>query len=301
MMYIFGDISRLIPYGDFIGLKKLNIFNLFSLKADDTILVTRAWSPVIAFIWQLKNRPKIVQFADGLVTESNCIKKINCFPHFLYEKIYADALYVMQTLNSLPTFIDRSHLKTIVNHEIALKTVPFKSVTLVFGNDPYVGHSYEDLSRELKVLKSKLNENLQVFFSSPTSQIKSLVSEIFPDSKDIGRFSNSLRVPKETLIITTPSTVGYSCSLNGNSVVVLANCNCETMNRLFTSSDVSIRKNGAQDFVVDVLDYTNIERYKFDMPQKRVTSKTNLKFSLVGFNRLLKDLWCLLSNINWNN
>lgn len=301
MIYIFGDSSRLIPYGDLSEENKLNIFNLFYLGADDTILVTRAWSPVIAFIWQLKKRPKIVQFADGLITESNCKKKINCFPHFLYEEIYADALYVMQSLNSLPSFIPKSLVRTVLNHDMALKTVPFKSVTLVFGNDPYVGHSHEDLTRELNALKAKLNENQPVFFSSSTSQIKSLVSEIFPNSKDMGRFSDSLRDLKESLIITTPSTVGYSCSLNSASVVVLANCNCETMNRLFTSSDISIRKNVAQDFVVDVLEYTNIERFKFEMPQKRVNSKKNLKFSLVGFNRLLKDFWCLLSNINSKN
>ena len=294
MTFIFGNLDRLLPYRVITSGRALTLWNIFFLKADDIILVTRAWSPVIALIGRFRHRPKVIQFADGLVTESNCTKLTNRYPQPLYSRVYADALYVLQCVQSLPEFIDTRVVRSVVRHKLEKKIVTFKSVVLVFGNDPYVGHSPSVLTAELRLLKDSLHESLPIRFSTTSATLASILLEIFPDGKNIGKFSNYQGELPDPLVITTPSTVGYACGLKGMNVAVFRNCKCQTMNYLFTEANLMIGGDAENGFRTEVFAFTDIENVDFSIPSKRDWSYEPIKFSIVGLHRLFGDLWWLI-------
>lgn len=296
MNYIFGDTSRLSPYDVFDDLMPLSLLNISRLKEHDIIFVTKAWSPLIEYIWQLERRPLILQFADGLVTEKNCKKLINSVPHFLYEQIYADAFYVRQPKESLPNFIDSRIVKSTIKFTQEVEELVFKAIVLVFGNDPYVGHSEADLPIALRDLANRIDSSVPVFYSSPSRRINLLVSKIFSGSIEIGKFSDQKLKFKDALMVMTPSTVGYDFCLEGSSVVCLAGCECPTISKLFASSN-NIRKSKARGRVIaTVFKYKNVKRFEPELIEKRHALTKPAKISLLVMKRWLGDLGTLVKS-----
>lgn len=295
MIYLFGNHERLAAYNiELKNIKKLSLRSIFKLSNKDLIFITKAWSPLVALIYQRKNRPKIIQFADGLITEANCNKRLNKIPHLLYEKIYADALYVRQDINSLPSHINTERVKTIVSHKTYLKEVSFNSILFVFGNDPFVGSSLKNITRELKALKEDFNFKIPINFSSKNKKIIALMSDIFPNSNNIGLFKKYSKNFEETIIISTPSTVVYDCALNGMNTLMFNGYTCSTMHKLFSSTDtIQKSKVGSNMFTADVFDYIDTEKYSFLIPKKEHINFIKLRPSYVGFKRFIKDILSL--------
>lgn len=293
MTYYFGSSSRLRPYGDISKAIKLNIFNIFKLRENDIILVSRAWSPLIAIIFSKKRRPRIIQFADGLVTESNCTKYVNSYPHKIYKEIYADVLYVRQPLDSLPGHINPTLVKSTIDFDIASKIISFDSVVIVFGNDPYVGFTQKNLVKELVNLKKKINNNISIDFSSTNRNVKIIMKKIFPNSNNIGHFSNYSKNFIDTLIISTPSTIALDSILSGYNVVALSGCDCQTMSKLFKSSKaIKVAANSSHS--AEIYSCQRIQRWTFSMPEKRPQKTIKFKLSFIGLKRLFGDFICVL-------
>lgn len=291
MNYYFGNKDRLNVFCDIHGMKKLNFLNFFFLRKNDVIYHSKAWSPIIFYIFKKKNRPTIIQFADGLVTESNCNKKVNRVPHKLYQSIYADLFVVRQNLKSLPNFIEPSLVKTIYDYELEFKEITFKSIVFVFGNDPFVTHSRESIIKELQKLDNTLVKKIPIFYSANSKKIKYLIKELFPNSIDIGPFSSSSINMSDSLIISTPSTVAHDHVLNGGYAVRFDGGRCNTMQYLFKSTD-SLKFINSK-YYIDVIGFKNIQKLEFKIPKNKIHSKVKVKYTFIGVKRLLRDFLSL--------
>ena len=129
-----------IEFTNLIDLKdarKINLINIFFITSD-RIFYVKAWSLLVVFFLIFNKRPTIIQVADGLITESNCTKKINNKPHFLYEKIYGDYLLINQSILSIPNFIDKKFVGTNIEYQLTEKIIDFNEIVIVLGNDPFI-------------------------------------------------------------------------------------------------------------------------------------------------------------------
>ena len=248
MIYIFGDVHRIKSYELYEekGLVILDWRNIFRLNSLDILIVTRVWSPFVSLYFYRKIRPKIIQFADGLVTYSNCVKKTNRNPEFLYKSISADRFYVRQPLWSLPNFIDVEKVHSTIDHSVEVQEFQFYSITLIFGNDPYVGSDFEKISDDIENILT-IDDRLQVYISSGCKKFTTKILKKFNSIQSIGRMSEANNQFESSLIITSPSTVGYDLYLKGECVMMLPSVNCETLESLFTKFDQKsvIKKNNS--------------------------------------------------------
>lgn len=248
MIYIFGEVHR-IKFYELYERKELVTLdwrNIFRLNDLDILIVTRVWSPLVSIFLYRKKRPKIIQFADGLVTYSNCVKKENRNPEFLYKSISADRFYVRQPLWSLPNFIDIEKVQSTIDHSVESQIFEFKSITLIFGNDPYVGSDFKKIINDIENILN-IDDMLRVYISSGCKKFTSKILKKFSSIQSIGRMSEVKNQLESSLIITSPSTVGYDLYLKGDCVMMLPSVNCETLEALFTKFDQKniIRKNNS--------------------------------------------------------
>lgn len=299
MKYIFGSHSRAIPYIKDENYKKLTIFNLWKLNRNDYLFVTRAWSPIVYMLLKLNKRPIILQLADGLVTESNCKKNMNSRPHYLYENVYADRLIVRQPIDTLPDFIDVSNVSSIIDHEDIMVDIECSSIVFVFGNDPFVCHTKEQIHIEIDSLLKRVDDSTPIYFSSPSLELTKFIKNRYRGFKDVGRCADQAARFKDSLIVITPSTVGYDFSLKGYAVVSLGDCGCSTMNKLFSSSSSVYCSNDGESIVATVFKYVKFQFFPLNLKLTRRLNLVNYQFRsdpIIFLKRFIGDVVCLLKS-----
>ena len=297
MNYVFGDIGRLAPYrwtGE-VEYKVLSWRNVFKISDNDVLFVTRVWSPLVTIFYLKKNRPKIIQFADGLITESNCTKKINRRPQFLYEKIHADILYVRQPKWSLPYFIDKKNVRSIVEYSNKNVTKKISSVTFVFGNDPLVGNSYENILKDIEYINHVID--LPVHISSGNVVFSKSIMKKFEKINSVGSASNIASNDDSTLVVTTPSTAGYDMMLNGFAVMTFPSSNCQTMSMLFSKFEINSIDTDEEGTYVSCRVPNDISLIKSSasLPKKHENlKKWNFKEFILQVRYFVGDILCLI-------
>ena len=298
MIYIFGDASRIAGYGvaaDY-AVETLSWRNLFSMGEDDVLLVARVWSPLVAFLFLRKKRPLVLQFADGLVTESNCTKVKNRKPYFLYERVFADKFYVRQPMESLPNFISRENTGSIVDHALEYRKFQFNCLILVFGNDPIVGTTmagiFEDIERIISVAKG-----IPVYMTSGDERFASKVCGSFGQIKSLGLMRDNVFLDDAPLFISTPSTVAYDLLLKNQSVMIFPSVSCATLSRLFSRFDCSALSSVKGRRFVELKKAADIKNYQVDIASciKRRTDcpRYSLRMFFLQLRGLLGDLMWL--------
>lgn len=295
MKYVFGEKCRARHYvGD--DCKALSLLNIWKLSRQDCLLVTRAWSPIVYFICRFQVRPLIIQLADGLVTESNCTKQINRIPHYLFQEIYADRLIVRQSINSLPKFVDKHFVTSIIEHKLKRKSVNCDSIIFVFGNDPYVCLSKDKIVDGIENILNKVGDDIPIYFSTLSKNLSFCLTNRFDNLNEIGSFSEFSQQLNDPLMVITPTTVGYDSAIEGHSVVRMEGCECPTMSMLFESSSWVSRNANDKNIHAIIYSFTDINRIKFNLNVKRrdIPCKGQFRASPVIFmKRLLGDLICL--------
>ena len=236
MNYIFGDRSRAEYYLGKKSLRRLNLINIFFLKENDVIFVTRTWSLIIEIIFCSKKRPKIIFLADGLITDSNSFAKHNSYYLPLFKNIYGDKLLVRQSLDSLPNHVPSSKVVSNISYKVIEESSQAKQIFFIFGNDPYLGISKSSIFQKLSMISSKVGKKIKIFYSSGNKKLENEIKQQFPQFINHGKFSENTYSVKDTLFITTPSTVSHEIFLLGASVIFLEGIKCETMNTLYLSS-----------------------------------------------------------------
>ena len=298
MNYIFGSTSRAQPYIKNKKLLKLNFINIFFLKKSDVLYVTRSWSLLIELISVKKNRPKIIILADGLITKSNCVVRHNSYHLPLFQKINGDLLLVRQNLSSLPNFIPKNMVSSIIKHDADLCSSTAKKVVLIFGNDPYVGMNHDLLIKKIYLLSDLLSNQMKVYFSCGNKSFKNTLINRFPNFINIGQVDGQNIGIGETVFITTPSTASYDLFLKGAKVLYFSDLQCETIKKLYKSTSSLHFADGNLKFQYKKCkDIENIEFYsdkvrkvealKIDI--KSIYSQVNI-FKPFVLQRLLGDL-----------
>jgi len=297
MNYIFGNIERLYPYGFIkkIDYEVLSLKNILKVSEDDTLLVSRVWSPLLIIFLLKKKRPLILQFADGLITQSNCRKKMNKRPFFLYEKIYADALYVRQPVWTLPEFINRNHINSVVENSSISCKKKITSITFLFGNDPLVGNTYEKILSDIEYIAGSID--LPLYISSGNRDFEKKIIRRVVRIKSVGAGRNIISNDNSTLVVTSPSTVGYDIMLMGGVVMTFQSLNCETMSMLFTKfdDDVISKNFGSVYASVKVLHdaiFLDVDIALF--PKNKDICKPSIRDFIFQSKYLLSDLVCLM-------
>ncbi len=269
MNYIFGDRSRAEYYLGKKSLRRLNLFNIFLLKEKDVIFVTRSWSLIIEIIFCSKRRPKIIFLADGLITHSNSFAKNNSYYLPLFKKIYGDKLLVRQSISSLPDHVPPSKVVSNISYKVVEETAKANKIFLIFGNNPYLGINKNSIFEKLSMIDSKFGKKIKIFYSSGNKKLENEIKKQFPRFINHGKFSKNIFPKKDTLFITTPSTVSHDLFLEGASVLFFEGIKCETMNKLYLSSS-------------DL-------RFKYDTVFFKFNKCINLKKKLFNFTEISKS------------
>ncbi|WP_439633933.1 hypothetical protein [Glycocaulis sp.] len=228
--YKFGDSDRLTDVfaPDLLNdLKELNLYDLFKLSPNDVIISSLPWSPFLDLIqaFNANLRPYIIRTADGLITPINSRKPINYHDGGLYARNNGDLFIIKQNL------VDIQHIqvepypaisvRTIDLESIVLNIQTFSSITLMFGNDPYLGVSESLILNEANKLVSRCRDFgiTNISAACPNKKFRDQLSRTFPDIV-IKSYSSQIPLNKDnSLIFSSPSTVAIDYLIGGFKVL----------------------------------------------------------------------------------
>ena len=294
--YYFGNKNRITNLIDLKDARKINLINIFFITSKDRIFYVKAWSLLVVFFLIFNKRPTIIQVADGLITESNCTKKINNKPHFLYEKIYGDYLLINQSILSIPNFIDKKFVATNIEYQLTEKLIDFNEIAIVLGNDPFINKEPKQVKREILALLQKVPATIKITVCCPSNDIKHMVNQISPRIITTNRFNVCDYPNKDTLFISTPSTIGHKLLLLKKNVVSLGKYDCCTMTYLFNNSEQIEYADGKFQVRVKTLTNKTMLQYEIDALSKRNYKTTFFDLiAIASFRRLASDLKSLIS------
>ena len=115
--------------------------------------------------------------------------------------------------------------------------------------------------------------------------------------KSVGAGRNIISNDNSTLVVTSPSTVGYDIMLMGGVVMTFQSLNCETMSMLFTKfdDDVISKNFGSVYASVKVLHdaiFLDVDIALF--PKNKDICKPSIRDFIFQSKYLLSDLVCLM-------
>ncbi len=207
----------------------LSLFSLLTIRSTDVIITPRAWSILFEFLFVIsrRRRPFLVQLADGLIFPQNCEKSTNQRYGHLYKNVFADLLIIRQNREDLDGITeDLIRVQTISEVSSWIETVIVErpSAILVAGNDAIfdidrlvVVEAFRACFHKLKKLGIE-----RISLSCPDARLASDICKGLPGLKPIGRLSEHVYEPAQTVCVGSPSTVLFDNQLKGGVSCLLS-------------------------------------------------------------------------------
>ena len=102
---------------------------------------------------------------------------------------------------------------TNIEYQLTEKIIDFNEIVIVLGNDPFIHKEPKQIKREILALLQKFPAAIKITVCCPSNNIKHMINQISPRIITTNRFNVCDYPNKDTLFISTPSTIGHKLLL----------------------------------------------------------------------------------------
>jgi hypothetical protein len=251
MFYLNGDLERWRSYyesGSPVEWIPLRFSKLFRLRESDVLGTVRAWDAVAWYFARRhpSERPVIVQFADGHVSELNCRKTVNVKGKgALYAPLLADVFVTFnRSVRTCVTPADQWRVRSVrPGFYTGQRRVEGRSRknedlwVVASGMDPFFGHEHEVrvVDAYQKVLNEGAKRGKRMVYALGSERLARALRRL--DRKaQVGKLREVLMAnDSPELVFTTPSTIALEMSARNVPVCVI---DCWRMDTNFPKSMV---------------------------------------------------------------